>query len=169
MIPKISKILYATDLGPGAPYVFRYALSLARQYDARISILNAMEPLSSFGQSLVELHISHQQSEDIHRQAREHVKKDIVARVEKLCEKELTSDPEGRKRVADILVLEAPPALAIIDEAKRLGADLIVMGTHRHTVLGEALLGTTAHKVLHMAEIPVMLVRIPDGYKEEGL
>ncbi|NIQ95175.1 MAG: universal stress protein, partial [Desulfuromonadales bacterium] len=87
MLPKIEKILYATDLGPGSSQVFRYAMSLARQYGARIDILKAAEPLSTFGQSLVELHISHDQSEEMHRQGRLQVKKDIQQRLHDFCEK----------------------------------------------------------------------------------
>ncbi len=168
MLPKIDTILYATGLGAGAPYVFRYALGLAQKHGARIVIVHAMEPLSPFGQSLVELHVTHEKSEEMHRDARAKVKQDIVKRLELLCEKELCSDPEGRNRVADIRVVEGQPAQVVLQEATGARADLIVMGTHRHTRVGEALLGTTAHKVLHSSTTPVLLVRIPDGYHEEG-
>jgi nucleotide-binding universal stress UspA family protein len=30
------------------------------------------------------------------------------------------------------------------------------------------MLGTTTHKVLHGSSIPVLVVRIPEGYHEEG-
>ncbi|BCR03526.1 universal stress protein [Desulfuromonas versatilis] len=168
MLPKINTILYTTGLGEGAPHVFRYALSLAQAHQAKIAIVHAMEPLSPFGQSLVELHITHEKSEQMHKQAQERVKGDIVKRLELLCEKELCNDPEGRSRVTDILVDEGHPPLVILEEAKRLKADLIVMGTHRHTRLGEALLGNTAQKVIHSSTTPVLLVRIPEGFHEEG-
>lgn len=168
MLPKIEKILYATDLGPGSPYVFRYALSLARQYDAKIVIVKAAEPLSTFGQSLVELHISHAQSEEIHRQARQQVKSDIKGRLHAFCEAELTRAEDGEERVEAIEVVEGHPFEVILEQAQKVGADVIVMGTHRHTVLGEAMLGTTAQKVVHSATIPVLLCRLPDGYAEEG-
>ena len=42
------------------------------------------------------------------------------------------------------------------------------MGAHRHTVIGDAMLGTTTHKVLHSASQPVLVVRIPEGFHEEG-
>lgn len=168
MLPKIATILYATDLGPGAPHVFRYALAEAEKHDARIVILHAMEPLSSFGQHLVELHISQQQSEEIHRQARDHARARIAERVQRLCDKEVCHAPSGAGLVEEILVVEGHPANEIIAQAKSMQADLIIMGTHRHTVIGDAVLGHTANKVMHRAEIPVLLVRIPAGYHEEG-
>jgi nucleotide-binding universal stress UspA family protein len=168
MLPKIQKILYATGLGPATPFVFRYALSLAHQYEAKIAIVHGIEPLPAFGQALVELHISPEQSEEIHRQAREKVKEDIEKRLALFCEKELCTDPEGRNRVCGIRILEGQPSQVILQQAKELGADLIVMGSHRHTVIGDAMLGTTTHKVLHSTDLPVLVVRIPDGYSEPG-
>jgi nucleotide-binding universal stress UspA family protein len=168
MLPKIKTILYTTGLGPAAPYIFRYALTLARQHDARIVAVHGMEPLTPFAQSLVELHISHEQSEELHRQAREAVKARLRERIERLCEKESCLDAEGCNRVSEIRIVEAPPAQAILAAAAEVGADLIVMGSHRHTVLGDAMLGTTTHKVLHSADRPVLVVRIPEGYREEG-
>lgn len=168
MLPKIDKILYATGLGAGAPHVFRYALSLAQKHEAKIIAVNAMEPLSTFAQSLVELHVSHERTEAIHKAAREQVRANLIERIERLCNKELGDDPLGRSRVSEIIVEEGQPAQLVLEQARKQGADIIVMGTHRHTVIGEALLGNTAHRVLHSSEIPVLLVRIPEGYYEEG-
>ncbi|AMV73815.1 universal stress protein Usp [Desulfuromonas sp. DDH964] len=168
MLPKISTIVYATGLGPGAPYVFRYALSVASQYDARIIAVNALEPLSSFGQSLVEQYISREQAEQMHRQARQSVKERLRERIERLCAMECESRPECRKLVSEILILEGQPAQVVLDAARECNADLIIMGSHRHTVLGDAMLGTTTHKVLHSSTRPVLVVRIPEGYREEG-
>jgi len=161
MLPKIETILYATDLEAGAPHVFRYAISLAQKYDARIAILHVIEPLSTFAQSLVEQYVSHQKSEQMHQDARNQLKQELEKRLEQVCKDELANDPEGRKRVTSIDVIEGQPALAIIQQADKLNADLVVMGTHRHTAVGEALLGTTAHKVIHRIDQPTLLVRIP--------
>lgn len=168
MLPTIETILYATGLGPGAPYVFRYALALARRHQAKIVAVHGLEPLSSFGQSLVEQYISHEQSEQMHKDARQSVKARLRERIERLCGMEGEASPDGLDLVESIHVREGQAAQVVLDEAKRCGADLIVMGSHRHTVLGDALLGTTTHKVLHSATAPVLVVRIPEGFREEG-
>jgi nucleotide-binding universal stress UspA family protein len=168
MLPKIEKILYATGLGPAAPYVFRYALSLAQKYDAQIIAVHGMEPLSPFAQSLVELHISQENSEEMHRQTRENAKMRLQERIERLCSNETCFDGQGQSRVSAIHIVEGQPAQVVLQVAAASGADLIVMGSHRHSVIGEALLGTTTHKVLHGAAQPVLVVRIPEGYREEG-
>ena len=168
MLPQIKTILYATGMGPGAPYVFRYALALANQHDAQIIAISALEPLSTFGQSLVELHISHEQSEQIHRTAQTQCKERLLERVARLCEKECADDRVCTQRVSEIRVEEGNPSQVILAAAKEYTADLIIMGAHRHTVIGDAMLGTTANKVLHSATQPVLVVRIPEGFHEEG-
>lgn len=46
MIPKIRKILYATDLSECASHAFGYALSLALTNDAKISIITVYEKIT---------------------------------------------------------------------------------------------------------------------------
>jgi len=159
MLPEIKTILYATDLSSGSSHAFRYALSLARRYQAQVSILHVIEPLTPFGQSLVELHISHQASEDQHTQIRKQLLDKIKQQLHSFCEAEACVAEENL--VSGIEVLEGQTAAAIIKQAAEKQVDMIVMGTHQHSAVGESLLGTTAHKVLHSSTLPVLLVRIP--------
>jgi nucleotide-binding universal stress UspA family protein len=168
MLPNIKKILYATGMGPGAPHVFRYALVLARQHDAQVVAVSAIEPLSTFAQSLVELHISREQSTGLHREAQEQAKQKLHERIKRLCAKECGKDQQCAQRVCEIRIEEGQPAQVILAAAKDCAADLIIMGSHRHTVIGDAMLGSTTHKVLHGAAQPVLVVRIPEGFHEEG-
>ena len=51
------------------------------------------------------------------------------------------------------------PGMEIVKAAKKEKANLIVMGTHGHGILGRALLGSVAQNVLTECEIPVLLVK----------
>jgi nucleotide-binding universal stress UspA family protein len=50
-------------------------------------------------------------------------------------------------------------AREIIQEAKNVDADVIVMGSRGRGDLAGLLLGSTAHKVIHLADRPVLVVR----------
>jgi nucleotide-binding universal stress UspA family protein len=50
-------------------------------------------------------------------------------------------------------------AETILDEAKQFGADLIVMSTHGRSGISRWLIGSVADKVVHGAQIPVLLIR----------
>lgn len=166
MLPKIETILYATDLGPGARHVFRHALALASQHQAKLVAVHAIEPLSAFGQSLVEQYISHEVSEEMHGKARENVRSQLKARLEELCAQECNNNTACQNSVSSIQVVGGYPAQVILNAADECSADLIVLGTHNHTVVGEVMVGSTAHKVLHAASQPVMVVKIPKGVTE---
>lgn len=166
MLPKVIKILYGTGLGAGAPYVCRYALSVAREYGATITAVHAVEPLSPFGQSLVELHVPHSSSEKMHSEARNKVRSDLEARLSELVRQETGNTGTDTSLVEAVKVIEGQPSQVILDEARAIGADLIILGSHRHSAIGDALLGHTANKVSHRSEIPVLLVPIPAGFEE---
>ena len=51
------------------------------------------------------------------------------------------------------------PAAAILEQATRLAADEIIIGSRGLRPFGAALLGSVAYKVLHEAKVPVVVVR----------
>ena len=56
-------------------------------------------------------------------------------------------------------VLVGPVAETMVEHAKGAGCDLICVGTRGMTVAANALLGSTATKVLHLSPMPVMVVK----------
>ena len=51
------------------------------------------------------------------------------------------------------------PGVEIVKAARKEKAQMIVMGTHGHSMLGRALVGSVAQNVLTEADIPVLLVK----------
>lgn len=66
-----------------------------------------------------------------------------------------------RELGADSLELIGDPASVILAQARRLAADVILMGTHRPTTRLNKGIGRTAREVVRGAECPVMLVPAP--------
>ena len=66
----------------------------------------------------------------------------------------------NRKRVKYRTVLEfGVPYQTIVDSAKRLKADVIVMSTHGSTGLAHILIGSVADRVVQHASCPILLLR----------
>lgn len=62
---------------------------------------------------------------------------------------------------------EGDPATQIIDVATRLGADLLVMGTHGRGRVAAAVVGSVAHKVMSHVTWPVLCVAHPAAMADD--
>ena len=162
MIPEIKTIVFATNLGPEARYVFTYALSQAVHYQARIHVLHVVEPLSGFAKGLVEQHLTKDKLEEIQEKNRQTLMQEFKGRLEKFCENEACQLERGKDMIKEVKLIEGRPADEIKKEAQRIGADLIVMGTHRRGMSSSGLIGSTARKVVNSSVIPVLTIYTPD-------
>jgi nucleotide-binding universal stress UspA family protein len=55
------------------------------------------------------------------------------------------------------------PAEGLVHVAERLGASMIVVGTHGEHPITGAILGSVPHKLLHISPVPVLVVPELDG------
>ncbi|MDX1654039.1 MAG: universal stress protein [Candidatus Competibacteraceae bacterium] len=156
MNPDIRTILYATDLGPRGPEVFAHAAAIARRFGAAIHIVHGVEPMGEFVHSLMDTYVPAEVLEELRQENLDQRHGEIQRRLEVFCRDELHTDTQ--ESVKDVRVVEGRPERVILDEAARLQADMIVMGSRGHTALGEMLLGSVAHKVTLEAQVPVLLV-----------
>ncbi len=161
MLPVFRNILFAAGLGKDTSYVLRYALSLAQNYEARIHIIHSHEALNITDQSMAEIYMLQEGMEDIFEQSPMDTEAKVTAYLEEICQKELEKNSAAPEVIAGIRVSRYAPKAAILTAAEDFKADLIVMGSHRHLVVTDALLGSTTMKILHSATVPVMVVRIP--------
>ena len=60
------------------------------------------------------------------------------------------------------LLAMGDPATEIIKLARSSGVDLIAMTTHGHRLLSDFLYGSTADKVRHQVDVPVLLLKARD-------
>ena len=144
---KIETILVATDFSETAKKAMETAVDMARHFEAQLVILHAYNveipiasPMMTGGYILPDGFF-----EEIGKQARLQVE---------AAAKEVTD-----KGVAAVgVAIDEPAALAIVDEAKRRNADMIVMGTRGLTGLKHMALGSIADKVVRTAPCPVLTV-----------
>jgi nucleotide-binding universal stress UspA family protein len=62
----------------------------------------------------------------------------------------------------ETMVREGPPAEAIVDAARELGACVIVLGSRGYTGLRASMMGSVSNAVLHLAPCPILVVRRDD-------
>ncbi|MEE4314930.1 MAG: universal stress protein [Desulfofustis sp.] len=158
MLPEFKTILYATDLGKHTRPVFRTAISLARRYEAEITMLHVVEPMSSAAQAIVETYLTDVDAKKIFQDNMRSVLKTMKSRLEKFCEEEEQSRDRQDIRVKELLVVSGRPSEEIIKAAQKHQADLIVMGKSTRRIFGTDIVGSTARRVPRYATIPVIIV-----------
>jgi nucleotide-binding universal stress UspA family protein len=62
---------------------------------------------------------------------------------------------------ADVLMVDAAPADAILDQVETGHHDLIVVGSRGRGDASSILLGSVSHAVLHHSRVPVLIVHVP--------
>lgn len=163
MIPNINKILYATDLSENARYAFGYAVSIANRYGAEITILHVMEDLSPDAMSRVTDILGEERWEELRKKNEQQIFDTIKRRLEKFCEDATEEFSECPFITKDIIVTIGHPVEEILFQAENKDFDLVVMGSHGYGILADVMMGGTTRRVLRQCNIPVLVVRLPEG------
>jgi nucleotide-binding universal stress UspA family protein len=163
MMPKIDRILYATDLSPNAEYAFRYAVNAALKHDARIIILHVIESIPSAMHLEMGMVMGDEQAKEIFEKRVRIALDRVKNRLKVFCEKELAGDPKGASRVQRIEICEGYPAEEILKKASELDCDAIFMGTHSKGFLENTFIGSVAKRVLRRTRKPVLIIPLPEG------
>src|SRR5215212_9177772 len=71
----------------------------------------------------------------------------------------LSEELRGEGYEVNTVLAMGDPATEIIKLAKQEQIDLIAMTTHGHRLVGDLLLGSTADKVRHQVDVPVLLLK----------
>ena len=158
-IPKYKTILYATDLGENMRPVFRHAISLARQYGAKIIMIHVVESLGPTGEWVLRAYMP-KGADSFTRDNLKKILKKMRKRVEEFYQEELSDEDKKAGLVSDIYAVSGDCAEQINSHAESLDADLIVMGTHTNDGFGHGLLGSTARKLTHISKRPVLVVPV---------
>jgi nucleotide-binding universal stress UspA family protein len=131
----IQRILFCTDFDDNSPRALEYALSLALQYGSGISLLHVIEVAGDVPGLEEERQLALQQLDE-----------------------SIPEDAHPWARVVST-VRTGKPSREIIDYASEIHADLIVMGVRGRGAVDLTLFGSTTHRVVQLAQCPVLVVR----------
>ena len=139
----LERILVPVDFSDCSLDALKYAVVVAKQAQASLMLLHVLEPVS-YG-----LDFTLGQSRARHLEVETWTK-----RLEELAATQQYPDMVVESRLRGGI-----PADSILDAAKTLPCDLIVMGTHGRRGISHTLSGSVAEAVLRKAHCPVIAVR----------
>ncbi len=137
-------ILVALDGSACATHAFDLALALAKVEGARLDVCSIAEPIPAAGA------VSRLELEEALAEANGRAQLIVDEGVAKATN-------AGLKAKGNVSLGE--PGYEIVEYARKIGADAIVLGTHGRTGLKRLFMGSVAEGVLRTAPVPVVTVR----------
>jgi nucleotide-binding universal stress UspA family protein len=146
-MPTNKRILVPVDFSKPSLRAVEVALELAERLAAEVVLLHVVEPVYypaagevyGIGFEFGDIYVA------IERAARSQLKK-------------LTAKVRARHAATRDLLLVGTAHRTIVEQAKKLRADLIVLSTHGRTGLSHVVLGSVAERVVRTATCPVLTV-----------
>ena len=166
MLPKIDKILYATDLSPNSEYVLRYAVNSAIRHDARIVILSVIEVLPPTAQTLLSTYVNDDLQHQLFEENKNKVTDRIKEKLQMLCKEGQGDGLDAEDRIEAIDICQGYPADVILDKADALDCDVIIMGSHGKGIISQTFLGSVSKRVLRRTWKPVFIIPLPEETSE---
>lgn len=158
LIPKITTILYATDLGDHTRPVFRHAIAQAYAHNASIIMLHVVEPLTETARAIIAAYMPDMDLDETQRDGMHEIIAKMKERILKFHDDEFKDYDPSTIPVKAMKVLAGRPSEQILVVAEEMKADMIVMGQSAKKILGSRVMGSTTRRVTRLAAVPVLVV-----------
>ena len=142
-------IVLATDGSAASAHAAQMAVNLAAIHHANLTALYVADPYPYLGVGEV-----NPMGYQAYSAAAQQLAAQAHAQVEALCKAQSPAVPLQARFVEDVAA-----ASGIVDTAKQLGADLIVVGSHGRSGIARLMLGSVATKVVAESSVPVLVTR----------
>jgi len=141
----LKRILAGCSLKSDCAPVLRHAADLARDWDAVLNVVHAME--SPFDEK----------AEEAPEGPYEDVQQDLAARLKDRLTSFALSDASGSVRL-NASVLPGLPEEVLLSWCRRTPTDLVVVGVRHHSRLAKVILGSTTESMLRHAPCSVLTI-----------
>ena len=141
------KLLAAVDLSKASGYVIEAVHRVALATDAEVYVLHTIIPLPGIAGPEFNPVTEHQELSERYLDERDQLN-------------ELVSQLVEAGVNASALMAQGDPVKTIMREVERLDAELVVIGSHGHGMMFDALMGSISAGILRKSTIPVLVVPI---------
>jgi nucleotide-binding universal stress UspA family protein len=138
-------LLVAVDFSDVSQKVFDTGLRMAQALGAEVYLIHVAEPEPFF--------VGHEVDPQVERDTLAQQMRVDHSRLREMAE---GTGPSGV--AVTPLMVQGPTVQKILEEAGRLNASLIIMGTHGHGALYQTLVGSVSSGVLRKTPCPVVMV-----------
>jgi nucleotide-binding universal stress UspA family protein len=141
---KLKKILVPIDFSDCSKKALQYAVPFAKQFNASMIFLHVVPIHYALGRE------AEFAGTPIEEDSQNEIKAQLTALVREIVPGEIPVEIEVR---------HGAPSVEVVNVAKKMDVDVIVMSTHGHTGRIHAFIGSVAGDVVRLAPCPVLVVR----------
>lgn len=147
---EIKNILVAVDFNDSVGELMSYAESIAHKFEAKVWVVHVAEPDPDFvGFAVGPQYIRDFKASEL---------RDEHRNLQSICEAFLDKDIES-----EALLIQGSTVETVLEEAKKLKSDLLIVGTHKHSFLHNLLQESVANSLFKNANIPMLAIPIDDN------
>jgi universal stress protein A len=143
----MNSVLVATDFSETSAAALLYGRDLARAFGARLHVLHVADAISATA------------GEEFFPGDIEALQADVMKRAAERLDTLLTDHDLTMLRATPVVRASGHVADAIVDYAKDIHVDVIVVGTHGRGGVSHLFMGSVAEHVVRKAPCPVLVVR----------
>lgn len=161
MIPEYKTILHATDLTANAAHALRHAVAIARCHNAQVHLVHVLPDVEPAVLNYVATVMGEGKLADYELEHKADIRDEVRRSVHEFAKTELLNCPECLALIHEVEVHHGSPAAQILEEAERIDADMIVIGSHGQGRVRQTFLGSLAKRLLRKSTRPVLVVPLP--------
>lgn len=151
---EIKNILVAVDFNDAVGDILGYAESIARNFGSKIWVVHVAEPNTEFvGYVTGPQYIRTLKDDEIKEEHR-----NLLTLCETFIDKEIESEA---------LIIRGMPVESMLEEAKKLKADLLIAGTHKYGFFHNLFSESVSLELFKKANIPLLTLPFEEK-KEQG-
>ncbi|MCF4101976.1 universal stress protein [Gillisia sp. M10.2A] len=145
----LKNILVAIDFNDAIGDLLGYAESLAAKFDAKIWVVHVADPDPDF--------VGYEPGPQYIRDFKASELREEHRKLQSFCKTFIDDSIES-----EALLIQGSTVQTVINEAEKLNADLLIVGTHKHSFLHNLLNESVSLELLKKGNIPLLAIPIAE-------
>lgn len=145
----LANIMVAVDFNDSIGELMVYTESLAKKFNSKIWVLHVADPEPDF--------IGYEPGPQYIRNIKAEEYREEHQNLQEICKNFIGEDIES-----EALLIQGSTVETVLNEAKKLNIELLIVGTHKHSFLHNLLKESISMELLKKAEIPMLTIPIAE-------
>lgn len=146
----LNNIMVAVDFNDSIGELMVYADGFAQKFGAKVWVLHVADPEPDF--------VGYEPGPQYIRDIKAEEYREEHHNLQEICKNFISEEVE-----AEALLIQGSPVETVMEEAKKLKVDLLIVGTHKHSFLHNLLQESVSMELLKKAEIPMLTIPIVES------